>query len=165
MLNISVQGLEQFSGTGLDDLIREEIAEPVERIQKGVSLDLWDFLTTEATYSNSFGSPVWTGAYIASHRISVNSIDVSFEKRPSYAAVRYTTGLTSLKPLGMGYAKSQVSNAKIGDTIYISNSAPYAQALERGLSRKTPDGIYNVAMDVAEVRLTANISKYLTGVM
>lgn len=73
-------------------------------------------------------SPVLTGRYRASHRMSVNAPDLSFEPPGEYEDPTPNVKLP---------------DAKIGDTIYLTNNLPYAQPIEDGYSSKAPKGVYS----------------------
>lgn len=78
-------------------------------------------------------SPVDKGRYRASHRVSVNTVDASVEPEG-----QDTYGLPS---------SAEISNAKFGDTVILSNNLPYAQRIEDGWSGQAPAGVYGPAFD------------------
>lgn len=73
-------------------------------------------------------SPVDTGAYRASHIVSVGSGDYGV-REPSTNAVQD--------------AAIQAVKFKLGSLIYIQNNQPYAERLENGWSDQAPLGIYS----------------------
>lgn len=73
-------------------------------------------------------SPVDTGAYRASHIVSVGSGDYGV-REPSTNAVQD--------------AAIQAVKFKLGSLIYIQNNQPYAERLENGWSNQAPLGIYS----------------------
>ncbi|EJB8538794.1 HK97 gp10 family phage protein [Acinetobacter baumannii] len=73
-------------------------------------------------------SPVDTGAYRASHIVSVGSADYGV-REPSTNAVQD--------------AAIQAVKFKLGSLIYIQNNQPYAERLENGWSDQAPQGIYS----------------------
>lgn len=79
-------------------------------------------------------SPVYTGAFRASWRVSFNvaRIDVT----PGHSADAPIRGASFRWPPGF----------KIGDTVIISNNQPYAEALEYGWSNQAPHGILRMAL-------------------
>ncbi|WEH89790.1 hypothetical protein PX669_05755 [Acinetobacter soli] len=82
-------------------------------------------------------SPVDTGAFRANHRVSVGSVDQSAnesEKDKSGAGTisKGLQNLVALKPF---------------QTVYLSNSLPYALKLENGSSDQAPLGIYKVTFN------------------
>jgi hypothetical protein len=88
-----------------------------------------------------FRSPVRTGRYRASHRISINEVDLTVEPED----VEVDVISTNTVPTGLaGNAAAALEKAEIGDAIYITNNLPYAQALEDGHSSqaKGPTAVY-----------------------
>lgn len=83
-------------------------------------------------------SPVYTGAYRASWRISFNvaRTDVTAPGTPENprrgAAFRWPAGF------------------KLGDTVIISNAQPYAELIEYGWSNQAPLGVMRVASLLAQ---------------
>lgn len=73
-------------------------------------------------------SPVDTGAYRASHIVSVGSGDYGV-REPTTNAVQD--------------AAIQAVKIKLGSLIYIQNNQPYAERLENGWSDQAPLGIYS----------------------
>lgn len=101
-------------------------------------------------------SPVDTGRFRASNRISVNKIDTSVEP-PRENRSSKAGGTRAATATDLATASSKVSRAKFGDTIHITNSLPYAKPLENGSSAQTnnqPDGIYGATH--AELVATLN---------
>ena len=78
-------------------------------------------------------SPVDSGAYRNNHRVSVGSVDKSFDVND--------TGSDSLSK---GIRTIQ-SGGGLGKIVYISNSLPYAEKLENGYSQQAPQGIYSLS--------------------
>ncbi|ETR84209.1 hypothetical protein M214_2384 [Acinetobacter baumannii CI86] len=73
-------------------------------------------------------SPVDTGAYRASHIVSVGSGDYGVREPSTNAAQD---------------AAIQAVKFKLGSLIYIQNNQPYAERLENGWSDQAPQGIYS----------------------
>jgi len=84
-------------------------------------------ITMDAVQSLVVSSPVDTGAYRASHIVSVGSGDYGV-REPSTNAVQD--------------AAIQAVKFKLGSLIYIQNNQPYAERLENGWSDQAPQGIY-----------------------
>jgi len=78
-------------------------------------------------------SPVYSGAYRASWRVSYN-----------YAREDVTNGRTNLNPI-RGAAFRWPPGFKWGDTVIISNNQPYAELIEYGWSSQAPFGVLRVA--------------------
>jgi hypothetical protein len=78
-------------------------------------------------------SPVDTSAYRSNHRVSVGSVDKSFDVND--------TGNDSLSK---GIRTIQ-SGGGLGKIVYISNSLPYAEKLENGYSQQAPQGVYSLS--------------------
>ncbi|MEN8339099.1 HK97 gp10 family phage protein [Acinetobacter baumannii] len=74
-------------------------------------------------------SPVDTGAYRASHIVSIGSGDYGV-RGPETNAVQD--------------AAIQAVKIKLGNLVYIQNNQPYAERLENGWSDQAPQGIYGL---------------------
>ncbi len=77
-------------------------------------------------------SPVDTGAYRASHIISIGSADMGVrgpETNPNQDAA------------------IQAVKIKLGNLVYIQNNLPYAERLENGWSDQAPQGIYSTTFN------------------
>ncbi|EHU1920604.1 HK97 gp10 family phage protein [Acinetobacter baumannii] len=85
-------------------------------------------ITMDTVQSLVVSSPVDTGAYRASHIVSVGSGDYGV-REPSTNAVQD--------------AAIQAVKFKLGSLIYIQNNQPYAERLENGWSDQAPQGIYS----------------------
>ncbi|HAV3483744.1 hypothetical protein [Acinetobacter baumannii] len=73
-------------------------------------------------------SPVDTGAYRASHIVSIGSGDY---------------GVRGPETNPINDAAIQAMKIKLGNLVYIQNNQPYAERLENGWSDQAPQGIYN----------------------
>ncbi|MEQ1137573.1 HK97 gp10 family phage protein [Acinetobacter seifertii] len=85
-------------------------------------------ITMDTVQSLFVSSPVDTGAYRASHIVSVGSGDY---------------GVRELSTNAVQDAALQAVKFKLGSLIYIQNNQPYAERLENGWSDQAPLGIYN----------------------
>ncbi|WP_407480268.1 HK97 gp10 family phage protein [Acinetobacter baumannii] len=74
-------------------------------------------------------SPVDTGAYRASHIVSVGSGDYGIREPETNA---------------INDAAIQAMKIKLGNLVYIQNNQPYAERLENGWSDQAPQGIYGL---------------------
>lgn len=74
-------------------------------------------------------SPVDTGAYRASHIVSVGSTDF---------------GVREPETNPIQDAAIQAVKIKLGNLVYIQNNKPYAERLENGWSEQAPQGIYGL---------------------
>jgi len=85
-------------------------------------------------------SPVYTGSFRASWRVSFNipREDVTNRDNPA-APIR---GASFRWPSGF----------KLGDTVIVSNNQPYAERLEYGWSKKAPLGILSLAIASAYMK-------------
>jgi hypothetical protein len=81
---------------------------------------------------NPLASPVETGRYIASHRISPRQKDLSVAPRNADHVIDAPN------------VSELLTDFNLGDAIFLTNSVPYAGYLERNPSplRKTPGQIY-----------------------
>lgn len=85
-------------------------------------------ITMDTVQSLVVSSPVDTGAYRASHVVSIGSADYGV-RGPEINAVQD--------------AAIQAVKFKLGSLIYIQNNQPYAERLENGWSDQAPQGIYS----------------------
>ncbi|EXE36599.1 HK97 gp10 family phage protein [Acinetobacter baumannii] len=86
-------------------------------------------ITMDAVQSLVNLTPVDTGAYRASHIVSIGSGDYGV-RGPETNAVQD--------------AAIQVVKIKLGNLVYIQNNQPYAERLENGWSDQAPQGIYGL---------------------
>lgn len=84
-------------------------------------------------------SPVLTGAFRASWRVAFNE-----------ARTDVTKGYVPEAPIRGAYF-SWPKGFKLGDTVIISNSQPYAEKLEMGSSSQAPFGVLNLAVLAAKL--------------
>ncbi|EKU38120.1 MULTISPECIES: HK97 gp10 family phage protein [Acinetobacter] len=89
-------------------------------------------ITMDTVQSLVVSSPVDTGAYRASHIVSVGSGDYGV-RGPETNAVQDAT--------------NQAVKFKLGNLVYIQNNKPYAERLENGWSDQAPQGIYNITFN------------------
>lgn len=91
-------------------------------------------LILEVRWRVAMRTPVLTGRLRGNWRVGINQPD-------TYSDVDFfdPTG-----EQGQAEAKEIARNAKAGDTIYISNALPYAGPIERGHSKKAPQGMLHV---------------------
>lgn len=80
-------------------------------------------------------SPVYTGEYRASWRVSFNE--------PRYDT---TKGYTPSMPI-RGASFRWPAGFKLGDDVIISNNVPYADMIEHGWSNQAPFGVLSVAVE------------------
>lgn len=95
-------------------------------------------------------SPVRTGRFRASHRLSRNSADLSVEPPREGNAVE----LGGIPPTGAELAKGVAGLGRVTwkDTVIISNNLPYANRLESGWSKQAPAGVYKPAVQAFQAR-------------
>lgn len=128
------------------------VAEHTETI-RSIGLQAYRDLTQRAwDVGRAFGSPVASGRFAASMRLSLNQLDKSVA--PEDKAYRYPTpekhkrnannlpGRT-IRNLPLSQISLVLRRFKLGDTIYISNSVPYVRRIEvGGHSWQTPGGVF-----------------------
>jgi hypothetical protein len=85
-------------------------------------------ITMETVQSLVVSSPVDTGAYRASHIVSIGSGEYGV-RGPETNAVQD--------------AAIQAVKFKLGSLVYIQNNQPYAERLDNGWSDQAPQGIYS----------------------
>ena len=124
--------------------LEKKITKRVEDRVRKTAIDVWSTVNT-ATTSGGGGSPVLTSRYIKSHRINTGAVDTSVHPVLSGG----TGGLApdpGFKGQSVGIAENEMKAFKLGQNVFITDSVPYAGILERGGSRKTPQGIYGPAV-------------------
>jgi hypothetical protein len=126
----------------------EKIIFAVKEVVKEIARTAYKFVIQNSAQVSGYGSPVLTGRYYTSHRITVNGIDASTSP-PNPDAAPYP-------PLDPLIAEQALARYTLGDVITISNSVPYARELEAGWSAKTPQGIYNVSLQAAILEFVDN---------
>jgi hypothetical protein len=94
-------------------------------------------------------SPVLTGRFRASHRLSIGKVDLSTEA-PRASVSSGGSGPRPATGTDVSAALSKLTRAQFGTTIHITNALPYARPLENGSSRQTnrqPNGIYGATFE------------------
>jgi hypothetical protein len=132
----------------------KDISEGVRSYMQVFALAAYSYVLRESYVGMGDGSPVWTGNYIASHHLSVGTAAYKERVRPD-PPVR-----NSVDTSGYSVALSQAATAlqmwQVGESIFLTNAAKdqtgkyYAGAIENGLSKKTPEGVYRLALSYAE---------------
>ena len=118
MISMSTQSSGWFSQKDLEDLAEAEIKQLIGTIfRSAVKL-----------------SPVYTGAFRASWRVSFNE-----------AREDVTAGFIPQAPI-RGAAFRWPRGFKLGDDIIISNNQPYAERLENGWSKQAPYGVLQLSV-------------------
>lgn len=122
-------------------------------------------------------SPVYTGQYKASFRASVNAPDPTAEP-PRARDMRQGPGLPGISIGGVGlggevpgrggeetdemYNQVAIEFDAEDEAIYISNSTPYASAIEYAqLASTTPEGVMRVAFEYFVSNLQSTIAESL----
>lgn len=85
-------------------------------------------ITMDTVQSLVVSSPVDTGAYRASHIVSIGSGE---------------NGVRGPETNAVQDAAIQAVKFKLGNLVYIQNNQPYAERLENGWSDQAPQGIYS----------------------
>lgn len=148
---ISLSGIDDFEKK-LNSYVDRYVNPRIETFVKNMVVGIYDIVTRDVKVYGTGGSPVWTGAFVSSHNVSINAIDYSFNIRPDADEI----GTLEAKPLS--YAKQKIAAFKLGDIAYISNSVAskygrYAGLIEHeGLARTAPDGVYRIAVEAIKVR-------------
>ena len=76
-------------------------------------------------------SPVMDGEFRASHKVTLDSPQNSYEK-----------GFDLSGDATLAKGKKVASTAKIGGLVYIQSLSPYGTRLENGWSQQAPNGVY-----------------------
>lgn len=107
-------------------------------------------------------SPVDTGRFRASWRVSLDSADLSVEP-PSESKASQPKGSPLSGPALQQLNAINFGKGKRDQTIVISNNLPYAQQLEDGRSAQAPDGVLKPTFVELEARLNAAIASSKQG--
>jgi hypothetical protein len=102
----------------------------LERLKKAVNKTKQN-MATDALKTLITTSPVRTGSYIKSHQVGIDTIIAHHE--PVYHEIQPgipEAAVTALKSAMFVELNGEVQNAKFDNTIYISNSIPYANQVE-----------------------------------
>jgi len=105
-------------------------------------------------------SPVDTGRFRLSWRVSVNNVNTSVSDKPEQARTYSGAppGGSEIASSGLNIATATMKSSKHINDIYISNNLPYAGALENGHSDQALNGIIKlVAQQLKYKLLRANI--------
>ncbi len=140
----------------LHDVVQETVIEFADR-----SVEYLRTPSIKPGAEKKLASPVWSAAFITSHRVNVGSVDtsISFDSRIHDRVdedMADTLHRISQYPLD---ARKNITTQgfKVGDTVFISNSSTHANDLEESASpwHKTPGDIYNnIARTVSEEMLS-----------
>lgn len=106
-------------------LFADDIMTDAHKLQRGMAITVLNNL--------QLLSPVLSGRYRANHTVSFGS--------PDY---RYTENKDGMS-LAFGAITGMADNEL--PTVYIQNNLPYAEALENGHSKQSPNGIYSLAYE------------------
>ena len=115
---------------------------------KSVALSIYSDVTTAVLEAGDYGSPVASGRLVASTRLSINTIDSTYE--PADPDYKYPAGAgprplppRTIRNMAISRAAAQLNEFKLGDTIYITNSVPYIRRIEiAGYSWQAPGGVF-----------------------
>ncbi|PKF33413.1 hypothetical protein [Acinetobacter proteolyticus] len=89
-------------------------------------------IVMDTVQSLVLSSPVDTGAYRASHIVSIGSADM---------------GVRGPETNASHDAAIQAVKIKLGNLVYIQNNLAYAERLENGWSDQAPQGIYSTTFN------------------
>jgi hypothetical protein len=137
----------------------QQVVGRTTELYKAVVLELDTRITANSLQvSIAYGSPVLTGRYYASHTVARGRIDTTVrEPNPDGDESPYPG-------LPLTNAAAALTGFRLGETTYIANSLPYAQALEEGHSRfKAPEGIYAVAAEQVAQQFKGAVKLQLSG--
>lgn len=95
-------------------------------------------------------SPVDTGRFRCNWRVGIAKIDTSIDEGGKDAAYDRSGGPALQAGLSI------IAGVKWGDNVFVSNSLPYAEALENGHSQQAPNGM--LAVTFAQIR--ASVARY-----
>lgn len=121
---------------------RKVVAEATESI-RSVALSAYEDLQADVKAAGDHGSPVASGRYASSIRVGINAIDTSTAPAdPQYVYERPLNPRT-INNNPVSRIAALLRTFKLGDTIYLSNSVPYARKIEVGRhSWQAPEGVF-----------------------
>ena len=128
----------------LKTAVEKQVMSKVRAYVIGVVGTAFRFISVDAlNVGRSFWSPVRTGRFRFSFRIAINSIDSSSAPPAPGDALEYYPEL-DFRTMTLA---SMVA-WKPGDTVFISNSVPYAKDIEYNKASlyKTPQGVMRVSV-------------------
>ena len=116
---------------GLEEFM-DEVNDEVKHMAVGAS--------KEAIEKIVFVSPIWFGPYIQSHRIGINHRDLTHEPRAFESITDFKVNRVP-EEVAIGMRKmvkmrmlGELPYIKAFDTIYLTNTLPYAYGVEIGLA-------------------------------
>ena len=104
-------------------------------VKKMAAISLYDGLSRKA--------PVLTGRYRWGFNCSVNGLDYSV---PDPAPKEYAKSKQVYYNFDADRAVKTFMSVTLSDDVAVSNSLPYAEALENGHSRQAPNGVFRVTV-------------------
>ena len=99
-------------------------------------------------------SPVLTGRFRGSHRLTVNRRDLTVAPEVSGNA-KNTAVSGPPASAEMAAAEGVLASVEFGDTLYETNNLSYARELEAGKSRQAPDGVYGPTFEELKRTVTS----------
>lgn len=137
--------------------LHDKIEFAVEETVRHIAQTTYEFITPNVfDVGGGHGSPVLTGRYYTSHRIALNTTDLSVAGENPDRSSPYA-------PLPPDYAEHFLHDFKMGDQIIISNALDYAAKIEYDrASPKTPEGVYQVSLDAALVEFRVIGGQHIT---
>ena len=130
----------------INKILRDKFRKPAKKLFFDVAKTTYKFITVDSqTVGGVYGSPVVTGQFRASHTVALNAADISVKPEGNYPNRRL-----------LGDVNALVGRFKLGDTLIIANSLPYAEEIEfQGKSRfKTPKGVYRVSAAAVKAKFS-----------
>lgn len=162
---MSYNNLSQFTSE-----IRSEqkrlIANATEAI-RSMALSLYTNLQMPALEAGGgYGSPVASGRYASSMRLSINQIDATYA--PADRNYKYPPGhgprplpKRTIANAPVSSVSARLRTFRLGDTIYVSNSVPYVRRIEIGShSWQTPGGVFTPTTEIFFRQFEAAFAKH-----
>lgn len=104
-------------------------------------------------------SPVRTGRFRGSWRVSLTAADLSFLP-PNFNKTLDTGPIESARAAAAAAGQAKIASARFGMTIILSNNVPYAKRLERGYSKQAPSGVVGPTF----IRLVSGLNKIVSSI-
>lgn len=132
----------QFSDAMRKDA-KKVVARSAEAI-RSMTLVFYHDVQTDVKGGSGHGSPIASGRFAASMRLSLNQIDASTAPADeAYVYDRDNLHPRTIANRPISAIAATLRQFKLGDTIWISNSVPYVRKIEvGGHSWQAPDGVF-----------------------
>lgn len=151
MASLSLEAQMQRVSEKIDYAIKAVVAELVVTTFNRIKVNV-------ENAGGGYGSPVYTGRYYASHKITFGYLDLTTKPE---------TNIPGTYSELQDFSKDEfISRFQIGEPVFISNAVPYAGLIESGeASQKTPEGVYAISLTSAQAYFVASGRKKISAMV